>query len=234
MYVLRQCYNNEKTYNPANISTANISMAVFISGKFWSFECNISSFCVSHHCYFHCVLRYPPSQKIFWYFISILIVELLIYSKKCLLIYQNKNYSSICKSIITSSIGFNLVLTNLDARLKQRCINVLLTLSNVVWTLCNVSTVFQRRALTLHDCCECWKSDIGFCFICFIVLIHNVETMLIRRCNFGLDISLFNIYIYIYIYIIYIHIYIYYTYTIYYIYISYILYIYIYIYQIGQ
>ena len=146
----------------------------------------------------------------------------MIYSKKCLLIYQNKNYSSICKSIITSSIGFNLALTNLDARLKQRCINVLLTLPNVVWTLCNVSTLFQRCALTLHDRCECWKSDVGFYFICFIVLIHNVETMLIRRCNFGLDISLFNIYIYIYIHI-------YYTYTIYYIYISYILYIYIYI-----
>ena len=170
------------------------------------------------------------SQKIFWYFISILIVELLIYSKKCLLIYQNKNYSSICKSIITSSIGFNLALTNLDARLKHCCINVLLTLSNVVWTLCNVSTLFQRRALTLHDCCECWKSDIGFCFICFIVLIHNVETMLIRRCNFGLDISLFNIYLSIYLSIyLYIHIYIYiytthilytiYTYPIYYIYI---------------
>ena len=149
----------------------------------------------------------------------------MIYSKKCLLIYQNENYSSICKSIITSSIGFNLALTNLDARLKQRCINVLLTLSNVVWNLCNVSTLFQRRAQTLHQRCECWKSDVGFCFICFIVLIHNVETMLIRRCNFGLDISLFNIYIHIYTYILHIYyiLYIHILYT-----------IYIYIYQIGK
>ena len=119
-------------------------------------------------------------------------------------------------------------MTNLDARLKQCCFNILLTLSNVVWTLCNVSMLFQRRLLTLHQRCECWKSDVGFCFICFIVLIHNVETKLVRCCNFGLDISFFNIYKYIYIYIYkYRYIYIYYTYTIYYIYISYILYIYI-------
>ena len=66
-------------------------------------------------------------------------VELLIYSKKCFLTYKNKNYSCICKSIIiTSPIGFNIVLTNVDARLKQRCINVAPMLYNVVSTLCNV------------------------------------------------------------------------------------------------
>ena len=112
-----------------------------------------------------------------------LVVELLIYSKKCLLIQQNKNYSSICKSIIiTSPIGFNIALTNVDARLKQRCINVVPTLCNVVLTLCNVvSTLFQRCALTLYQHCatlkvqrrilfhlymyrRCWKQMFqGFC-----------------------------------------------------------------------
>ena len=84
-----------------------------------------------------------------------LVVELLIYSKKCFLIQQNKNYSSICKSIIiTSPIGFNITLTNVDARLKQRCINVVPTLCNVVSMLCNVVlTLFQRRALTLYQRC---------------------------------------------------------------------------------
>ena len=74
-----------------------------------------------------------------------LVVELLIYSKKCFLIQQNKNYSSICKSIIiTSPIGFNIALTNVHVRLKQRFINV-------------VSTLFQRRALTLYQRCATLK-----------------------------------------------------------------------------
>ena len=60
-------------------------------------------------------------------------------------------YSTISQStIITSPIGFNIALTNVDARLKQRCINVVPKLSNVffhvvsmpdtdvVSTLCNV------------------------------------------------------------------------------------------------
>ena len=33
---------------------------------------------------------------------------------------------------------FNIVLTNVDTRLKQRCINVVPTLCNVVLPLCNV------------------------------------------------------------------------------------------------
>ena len=41
-------------------------------------------------------------------------------------------------TIITSPTGFNIGLTNVDARLKQRCINV-------------VSTLFQRWALTLYQ-----------------------------------------------------------------------------------
>ena len=104
-----------------------------------------------------------------------LVVELLIYSKKCFLIQQNKNYSSICKSIIiTSPIGFNIALTNVDTRLKQRCINV-------------VSTLFQRRALTLYQRCTTLKirRRILFHFQCRIkvisTLIHNAETTLIRR-----------------------------------------------------
>ena len=59
--------------------------------------------------------------------------------KKCFLIQKNKNYSCIFKSIIiTSPTGLNIVLTKVDARLKQRCINVVPTLCIVVSTLCNV------------------------------------------------------------------------------------------------
>ena len=47
-------------------------------------------------------------------------------------------------TIITSRIGFNVGLTNVDARLKQRCINV-------------VPTLFQRRALTLYQRCATLK-----------------------------------------------------------------------------
>ena len=58
-----------------------------------------------------------------------------------------KNYSFIYKSIIIPNpIGFNIALTNVEATLKQRCINVVQrcfdvvsTLGNdVVLTLCNV------------------------------------------------------------------------------------------------
>ena len=118
-----------------------------------------------------------------------LVVELLIYSKKYFLIQKNKNYSCICKSIIiTSPIGFNIVLTNVDARLKQRCINVVPTLCNVVSTLCNAaSTLFQRRTLTLYQRCATLKirRRILLHFQCRInvisTLIHNIETTLIRR-----------------------------------------------------
>ena len=126
-----------------------------------------------------CIMICTTVRKIFD--IS-LVVELLIYSKKCFLIQQNKNYSCICKSIIiTSPIGFNIVLTNVDARLKQRCINVVPTLCNVV------STLFQRRALTLYQRCATLKirRQILFHFQRQInvisTLIHIVETTLIRR-----------------------------------------------------
>ena len=122
----------------------------------------------------------------------LLVAELLIYCKKCFLIEQNKNYSSICKFIIiTIPIGFNIALTNVNARLKQR-INVVPTLSNVVSTLCNiVLTLFQRRALTLYQRCATLKirRRILFHFQRRInvisTLIHNVETTLIRRWNVG-------------------------------------------------
>ena len=91
-------------------------------------------------------------------------------------------------SIITSPIGFNIGLTNVDARLKERCINIVPTLCNVVSTLCNVvSTLFQRRALTLYQRCATLKirRRILFHFQRRInvisTLIHNVETTLIRR-----------------------------------------------------
>ena len=77
-----------------------------------------------------------------------LVAESLIQSKKCFLIQQNKNYSCICKStIITSPITFNIALTNIDAMLKQRCINIVPTLRNVV------STLFKRWALQLYERC---------------------------------------------------------------------------------
>ena len=86
-------------------------------------------------------------------------------------------YSTISQStIITSPIGFNIGLTNVDTRLKQRCINV-------------VSTLFQRRALTLYQRCATFKIRCRFLFHFqrrinfFSTLIHNDETTLIRRWN---------------------------------------------------
>ena len=132
-----------------------------------------------------------------------LVVELLIYSKKCFLTQQNKNSSSIYKSItMTSHIGFNIAWTNVDARLKQRCISVVPTLYNVVSTFCNVVwTLFQGRALTVYQrfaTLKIWRR-ILFHFqrrinvISMLIhnvettLIHNVETTLIRRWNVGWD-----------------------------------------------
>ena len=54
-------------------------------------------------------------------------------------------------TIITSPLGFNIGLTNVDARLKQRYINVVPTLCNVV------STLFQRCVLTLYQRCATLK-----------------------------------------------------------------------------
>ena len=114
-------------------------------------------------------------------------------------------YSTTSQStIITSPIGFNIALANVDARLKQRCINVVPTLCNVSPTLCNVVlTLFQRRALTLYQRCATLKFILFnpiylFCLIwrqilshfqrrinVISTLIHNVETTLIRRWNVG-------------------------------------------------
>ena len=81
-------------------------------------------------------------------------------------------------TIITSPIGFNTGLTNVEARLKQRCINVVPTLCNVVSTLCNVvSTLFQRRALTLYQRCATLKIQrrILFHFQCRINVISTLK-----------------------------------------------------------
>ena len=93
-------------------------------------------------------------------------------------------YSTISQStIITSLIGFNIALTNVDARLKQLCINLVPLLCNFVLTL------FQRRALTLYQRCETLKIRCRFLFHFqrrinfFSTLIHNDETTLIRRWN---------------------------------------------------
>ena len=77
-------------------------------------------------------------------------------------------------TIITSLIGFNIGLTNVDTRLKQRCINV-------------VSTLFQRRALALYQRCATLKIQRQILFHfqrrinVILTLIHKVETTLIRR-----------------------------------------------------
>ena len=95
-------------------------------------------------------------------------------------------------TIIAMPIGFNIGLTDVDVRLKPRCINLVPTLYNVVSTLCNVvSMLFQRRALTLHQRCVTLKirRRILLHFQRRInvisMLIHNVETTLIRRWNVG-------------------------------------------------
>ena len=95
-------------------------------------------------------------------------------------------YSTVSQStIITSSIGFNIAFTNVDARLKKRCINVIPTLSNVD------STLFQRRALTLYQRCATLKirRRILFHFQRRInvisTLIQKVKITLIRRWNVG-------------------------------------------------
>ena len=77
-------------------------------------------------------------------------------------------------TINTSPIGFNIGLTKVDTRLKQRCINV-------------VSALLQRWALTLYQRCATLKirRRILFHFQRRIkvisMLIHHVETTLIRR-----------------------------------------------------
>ena len=73
-----------------------------------------------------------------------LVVQLLMYSEKMLShlaelkLFMYLACITITQStIITNPIGFNIGLTNVDARLKQRCINIVPTLCNVVSTLCN-------------------------------------------------------------------------------------------------
>ena len=82
----------------------------------------------------------------------LLVAELIIYSIKYFLIWQNKNYSSIYKCIIiTSPIGFDITLTKVDATFKQCWYNVVSKLSNFVSMLCNVFlTLFRRQTLTLY------------------------------------------------------------------------------------
>ena len=78
---------------------------------------------------------------------------------------------------MTSSIGFNEILTNIDTTLKQcrdklyqRCFNVVPTLdSNAVTKLCNVENTMSNFVSfsTLDQL--------------YFKLIHNVETTLIQR-----------------------------------------------------
>ena len=81
-------------------------------------------------------------------------------------------------TINTSPIWFDIGSTNVDARLKQRCINV-------------VPTLFQRRALTLYQRCATLKirRRILFHFQRRINVISttsiNFVSTLIRRWNIG-------------------------------------------------
>ena len=128
-------------------------------------------------------MRYVPLLEKVWYFISGLIV---VYSKKIFSHLAEKKtihvfdlYSTISQCIIiTSPIGFNIALTNVDARLKRRCINVVPTLFQrcvtLFWRCFNVGhwhyiNVVQRL-----------KSDVGFCFI------HNIESTIFQRWSTAL------------------------------------------------
>ena len=72
--------------------------------------------------------------------------------------------------IITSPIEFDIVLTNIEAALKQCWCNVVSTLCKVVSTLFQrCTTLFWRCFNVGHWRCvsvvQRWKSDVGFCFI---------------------------------------------------------------------
>ena len=70
-------------------------------------------------------------------------------------------YSTILQSIIiTILIWFNIALTNVDARLKQRCINVVPKLSNVFFSRC-----FNARHWRCINVVQRWKSEVGCCSI---------------------------------------------------------------------
>ena len=117
----------------------------------------------------------------------LLVVELLIYSINYFLIQQNKNYSSIYKSIIiTNLIGLDIALQHYSFTAS-----IQLTSNNVVTTLMVVSTLFQGWALTLYQRYVTLKIRRRILFHfqrrlnVITPLIHNVETTLIRRQNIG-------------------------------------------------
>ena len=112
----------------------------------------------------------------------LLVIELLIYSKKYFLIQGNKNNHHQPDWIQYSFLAIQLYSFNLAD----------VEAYNFVSTFCNVvSKLFQRRALTLYQRCATLKirCRILFHFQCRIniisTLIHNVETTLIPRRNVG-------------------------------------------------
>ena len=94
-------------------------------------------------------------------------------------------------TIITSPIGFNIGLTNVDTRLKQRCINVVSTSgTDVVSTLCNVenptldfvsfSTSDQRyfkvdsqRWNNVDPTLKCWLGWILYCWRHYLFIVFS-------------------------------------------------------------
>ena len=103
----------------------------------------------------------------------LLVVELLIYSKNVFSFSRIKTNYLFKSIIITSPIGFNIALTNVHARLKQRWYNFVSTL---FW---RCVTLFRRSFNVGHWRCinvvQRWKSDVGFCFI------FNVGSTLFQR-----------------------------------------------------
>ena len=121
---------------------------------------------------------------------------------------KHLRWSFLLKSILFScQIGFDIALTDVEATLKQRWDNVISSLKQrwndvvqlwktVASTLCNVdSTLFQRSAPTLYQCCATMKIRFRILFHfqrrinLTSTVIHNVETTLIWRWNVGWIVS---------------------------------------------
>ena len=122
-----------------------------------------------------------------------LVVESLINSKKCFLIQQNKNYSSICKFIIiTSLIPFNIAWTDVDARLKQRCINVASTFVSTLSSImehCPNNKRFFQGSFSVHVAkyvgATAWKVSV---FAAFLVHIFQNSDWIWTRKTLNMNI----------------------------------------------
>ena len=98
-------------------------------------------------------------------------------------------YSTISQSTsIISPIGFNIALTNIHARLKQRCINVVQRCFDIASTLCNVVSMycFNVGIDVVSTLCNVEnQTDVGFYFIFNVGSTLFQRWSLIRRWNVG-------------------------------------------------